>query len=175
MAKANSLEETERLLLSIDDLLDEEIGAGKTSKDSTVKTDDNLIANLPSSNEISKEFDQLLIASIDEALASLGEAVKNSIYLHLQNDFRIKREEIPLKIGEFSDILHKIFGLGAGRLEVKCMKNLNEKVNVRINMPEYQWPISKWIVNDITFQEYVTNARKSFETQRLSDLRQLPK
>jgi|WetSurMetagenome_2_1015567.scaffolds.fasta_scaffold05252_5 hypothetical protein len=175
MAKANSLEETERLLLSLDDLLDEEINATKDSKDNANKVDDNIITNMPISDIIRKEFDQLLIAAIDDALASLGEAVKNSIYLHLQKDFNIKRNEIPLKISEFSDIIHKIFGLGASRLEVNCIKNLNEKINVRINIPEYKWPMSKWIINDFTFQEYVIKARESFETQRHSKIHQLPK
>jgi hypothetical protein len=109
-----------------------------------------------------EEFDRLLRESIDEALASLGEAVKNTVYLHLHNDFGIQKSEIPSKIFDFSDIIHKIFGLGATRLEIKFMKNLNSKVKIEINWPETPEPFSKWFVAEMSFTEYVTHMRKNF-------------
>jgi hypothetical protein len=170
MAKLSALDEEERLLISLEDVIKEEasilenVGLGpKGNADKSGKTSTNLLI---SKGEISEEFDKLLLEAVDEALSSLGEAVKNSIYSHLQNDFRIKRDEIPDRICEFSDILHKIFGLGAGRLEVKCMKNICEKVKVKIAWPEYEWPMSKWVLTDITFQEYVGNAKESYLTER---------
>jgi hypothetical protein len=170
MAKLSSLDEEERLLLSLEDVIQEEASilekVGLGSKDKASKASQTSTNSLNLTEEISKEFDKLLLESIDEALASLGEAVKNSIYSHLQNDFNIKRDEIPDKICEFSDILHKIFGMGAGRLEVKCMKNICDKVKVSIAWPEYDWPMSKWIVADLTFHEYVENAKKNYLTDR---------
>jgi hypothetical protein len=169
MAKLSSLDEEERLLLSLEDVIQEEASIIDRVGSSSKSNNDNAeTLNKPqiSADRISEEFDKLLLEAIDEALSSLGEAVKNSIYSHLQNDFRIKRDEIPDRICEFSDILHKIFGLGAGRLEVKCMKNICEKVKVSMAWPEYEWPMSKWIVTDITFQEYVGNAKKSYLSER---------
>ena len=170
MAKLSSIDEEERLLLSLEDMIKEENDildhVNLAPKDSTEKADKTAPNSHISTEAISEEFDKLLLEAIDEALASLGEAVKNSIYSHLQNDFKIKRDEIPNRICEFSDILHKIFGLGAGRLEVKCMKNICEKVKVKIAWPEYEWPMSKWILTDITFQEYVGTAKKSYLTER---------
>jgi hypothetical protein len=170
MAKLSSLDEEERLLLSLEDVIKEEASildhVGLGTKDKANKAGQPSTNSLISTEEISEEFDKLLLEAIDEALSSLGEAVKNSIYSHLQNDFKIKHDDIPDRICEFSDILHKIFGLGAGRLEVKCMKNICEKVKVSIAWPEYEWPMSKWILTDITFQEYVGNAKKSYLAER---------
>ena len=109
-----------------------------------------------------EEFDNLLSESIDDALTSLGESVKKTIYLHLQKDFGINKNEIPSKIFDFSDIIHKIFGLGATPLEIKFMMNLNSKVKAEINWPEIPEPFSRWFVADMTFTEYVTNMRKSY-------------
>jgi hypothetical protein len=111
---------------------------------------------------VQEKFDQLLTEAIDEALSSLGEPVKNAVYQHLQNDFCIEKDKIPVQIDEFSTIIHKIFGLGASRLEIKFMKNLNSKIEIDIEMPEYEWPLSKWVIADLSFAEYVHNARKNY-------------
>lgn len=116
----------------------------------------------------SEEFDRLLLESIDEALASLGETVKKSIYQHLQNDFGIKKNEIPTEIFDFSDIMHKIFGLGATPLEIKFMMNLNSKIKIEVNWPETTGPCSRWFVTDMSFTEYVTNMRKNYTDAKKS-------
>lgn len=173
MAKVDSIDQTERLLLSLDDITDDETSVldqdGLAQKDSADKVG-NVATDLPiAKDQIAEEFDKLLLDAIDDALLSLGMPVKNSIYSHLQNDFCIKREQIPDKIYEFSDILHKIFGLGAGRLEIKCMKNISDKVKVSMAWPEYEWPMSKWVVTDMTFPEYVGNAKRSYIDKRKSN------
>jgi hypothetical protein len=116
-------------------------------------------------SSVEQKFDKFLMEAIDEALCSLGEPVKNAVYLHLQNDFGIEKEDIPGKVEEFSNIIHKIFGLGASRLEIKFMKNLNSKIEVDVKMPEHEWPLSKWIVADLSFEVYIFNVRKSYINQ----------
>ena len=108
------------------------------------------------------KFDRFLIESIDEALSSLGVPVKNTVYFQLENSFNIPKNEIPKQIDKFSDIIHKIFGFGASRLEVMIIKNLCSKIKVSIEFAEYEWPLSKWIINDISFSEYVFSARKNY-------------
>ena len=103
--------------------------------------------------------------AIDEALTSLGEPVKNTVYYHLENDFNIPKNEIPQKLGLFSHIIHKIFGIGASRLEIKFMKNLNSKVKTNMQLSEYEWPLSKWIVMEMSFTDYVDHIRKDYENQ----------
>ena len=58
----------------------------------------------------SREFDKLLLSAIDEALTSLGESVKQSIYFHIENKFCVARNEIPENLVEFQGGLEKIFG-----------------------------------------------------------------
>ena len=103
-----------------------------------------------------------MIEAIDEALSSLGEPVKNTLYLQLENNFNMPKNKIPNQIDEFADIIHRIFGLGASRLEIKFMKNLHSKIKVKIELAEYEWTLSKWIIEDISFKKYVHIARKNY-------------
>jgi hypothetical protein len=57
-------------------------------------------------------------------------------------------------------MLHKIFGLGASRLEIKFMEKLFSKIKVKIECPKDNW--SKWIENDVSFTAYVEELRQSF-------------
>lgn len=129
------------------------------------KADDRIIIRaLPFEKDAyEEEFDDILLEAIDETLSSLGEPVKNAVYFHLQNNFSINKNEIPKKISEVSDIIHKMFGSGAGRLEIKFMKTLYSKINVSVQWPEYEAPLSTWVIADMTFIEYVNNMRQNYE------------
>jgi hypothetical protein len=131
----------------------------------TEKVDDGVtIGVLPvEKGEYETEFDEILLETIDETLSSLGGPVKNAVYFHLQTNFCINKDEIPKKIYEFSNIIHKIFGSGAGRLEIKFMNTLHSKINVNLKWPEYEAPLSKWLVVDMTFMEYVNSMRATYE------------
>ena len=118
---------------------------------------------LPKRSKPKLDFNEILLTSIDEALSSLGENVATSMYFHLEKTFNIKRLEIPQRLEDFSDALEKIFGIGTRTLELLCMKKLHEKVGVTFKWPEYEWPLSKWIVPELTFQEYVTLMRKNYD------------
>ena len=138
--------------------------------------DNNIIAGTDTSvpkgilsdktSNLKEKFNELLIEAIDEALTSLGEPVKNTFYYRLENDLNIPKNEIPQKLGEFAHIIHKIFGIGASRLEIMFMKNLNSKLNANVQMPEYDWPVSKWIVMEMSFVDYVNNLRKDYELKQ---------
>jgi hypothetical protein len=109
-----------------------------------------------------EQFNLYLIEAIDETLTSLGEPVKNTLYSNLESNFGISKKDIPWKISDFSSILHKLFGLGASRLEVKFMKNLNNKIQADIKWIEYEWPLSKWAIMDLSFEEYIFKIREDF-------------
>ncbi len=109
------------------------------------------------------DFNEILLAAIDEALSSLGENATAAIYFHLEKTFNIKRLEIPQKISDFSDTLERIFGLGARTLEILCMEKLYSKVNVMYKWPEHEWPLCKWLVPEMTFQEHVRLMRQNYE------------
>ena len=110
-----------------------------------------------------KSFQQILLEAIDEALASLGENVKTSIYFHLEDSFNVKRQDIPQKTDDFSDALERIFGLGAKHLELLFIKSLHAKIGVTCKWPAPEWPLCKWVVPEKTFQECVHLIQQSFE------------
>ena len=110
-----------------------------------------------------KTFDQLLSDAIDEGLSSLGENVQISIYFHLENLFKIRKQDIPSKLSDFSNALEQIFSLGARHLEILFMKNLHARVEVTCKWPAIEHPLSKWIVPEMTFQEYVRFMQQNFE------------
>ena len=111
-----------------------------------------------------EQFNDFLVQAIDEVLTSLGEPVKNTFYQHLEVDFNIPKNEIPKNIAEFCNIIHKIFGLGACRLERKFMQNLNSKVQANVEWPECERSLSQWIVMETSFEESVSEIRQNYET-----------
>jgi len=119
-------------------------------------------ASLLDKTSAKRKFDQLLIEAIDETLASLGVPVKNMLYFQLENCFNMPKEEIPNHIDEFTGIMHKIFGLGASRLEVKFLKNLKLKIDFGTEINGCELTLSDWIINDESFKEYVNCMRKSY-------------
>lgn len=100
-----------------------------------------------------KAFERLLLEAVDESLTSLGDSAKQAIYFHLENKFKIERNEIPERIEDFGEGLQKIFGVGAQFLEILIMKKLYE----RIGQP-LEWNKNK----ELIFTEYVATARRSF-------------
>ena len=108
--------------------------------------------------KIGEEFTSILLEAIDEALSTLGENVKTSIYFHLEAKFSIRKQEIPTKINDFSSALERIFGNASKKLEILIMKCLNEKVHCN-----YKWVGPRWLVADLTFEKYIELVRHSFE------------
>jgi hypothetical protein len=98
------------------------------------------------------EFDKLLVNAIDDALNSLGESVKQSIYFHIENKFKVPRDKIPENLAEFQGGLEKIFGAGAQFIEILIMKNLHSKVGLPLKMESKQ----------LEFVDYVGAAKESF-------------
>jgi hypothetical protein len=98
------------------------------------------------------EFDKLLVNVIDEALSSLGESVKQSIYFHIENKFHVARNDIPENLEEFQGGLEKIFGTGARFIEILIMKNLHKKIGLPLKMKSEQFE----------FVEYIGVAKKGF-------------
>jgi len=104
-----------------------------------------------------KVFERLMLESVDNALASLGDSAKEAIYFHLEDKFSIEKNEIPQRVEDFAEGLEKIFGIGAQFLEILIMKNLYERVGQPL-----EWNKSK----ELIFAEYVAAARRSFLKER---------
>ena len=74
------------------------------------------------------EFNLVMLEAVDEALSFLGESAKRAIYYHLEEKFKIRREEIPIKIDDFAKAIEEIFGMGAKIIEMQIMKSLYKRV-----------------------------------------------
>ena len=92
-------------------------------------------------------FEELLLEAIDEGLSALAESAKAAIYFHLEKTFKIKRQEIPCRIEEFSDAIERMFGTGAKLVEIRIMKSLFTKVGCTFK--SYQSPAN------LDFTEYI--------------------
>ena len=73
-------------------------------------------------------FNLIMLEAVDEALSFLGESAKRAFYYHLEEKFKIRREEIPIKIDDFTEAIEEIFGMGAKIIEMQIMKVLYKKV-----------------------------------------------
>ena len=105
-----------------------------------------------------KTFDNVLLGAVDEALASLGDSAKQAIYFHLEDKFKIARNEIPYRLEDFADGLEKIFGLGARFIEILVMKQLHEGIGRPL-----EWDESK----ELVFVEYVAAVKRSFAKRKV--------
>ena len=81
------------------------------------------------------EFEKLLVEAIEESLSSLGDSPKQSILFHLENTFKIKKQEIPDNTASFDVALKKLFGPGADFLEAVIAKKLCEKADLVFKAP----------------------------------------
>jgi hypothetical protein len=113
-------------------------------------------------DRISKQrrFDEYLVEAIDEVLTLMGTAVKNTIFLRLENDFNIPKNEIPNHLKEFTHYLHQTFGVGAARLEIEFMRHLHSKTKVNVQVNKNKWTVPN--TGELTFEDYVCNARNSY-------------
>jgi hypothetical protein len=99
------------------------------------------------------DFRKLLLQAVDEGLASLGDSSKEAIYFHLDKDFKVKKEQIPSRLDDFTAAIESIFGMGANFLEILIMKQLYEKVGGNMHIDESA---------KLAFTEYVAAARRAF-------------
>jgi len=99
------------------------------------------------------DFDRLLLGSIDEALLSLGESARQSIYFHIEKNYCVNREAIPHYLEQFQTALEKIFGVGARFIEILIMRNLYSKVGLHLSLDKNE---------QLEFVRYVEAARKGF-------------
>jgi hypothetical protein len=81
---------------------------------------------LPSNN-----FSKLVLAAVDESLSSLGDSSKEAIFFHLEASFKLKRENIPTDLTQFSRALEGILGPGASYLEQLIARRLHEKLGLK--------------------------------------------
>lgn len=114
-------------------------------------------------NSTLRKFDDLLIETVDSVLSSLGEPVKNQLYIHLKNDFSIEKNGIPGRIGEFSKMLHLVFGSAAFLIDIRFMNELHIKCSQLGYLIEDDLEFDEM---DFSFPSYVVKMRERYEMLR---------
>jgi hypothetical protein len=100
-------------------------------------------------------FEAIIIETVDKIFSSFGPSCKQAIYFQLENTYKIKKQEIPLKIEDFADAIEQIFGIGAKFIEMKIIEVLHENAQDFMYFPKKE---------DLVFTEYVASLRRFFVT-----------
>jgi hypothetical protein len=98
------------------------------------------------------KFDKLLQSAVDDALATLGESVKQAIYFHIEKQFNVPKNNVSEALEDFQLGLEKIFGAGARFIEILIMKNLHSKVGLPLEIGG----------DELEFVKYVNAAEESY-------------
>ena len=102
------------------------------------------------------EYGEVFACAVEQALSLLGQAPKEIIYVMLESDYGISKNDIPIRFAEFSDVLSKVLGPGAELI----LKSIIERfyVKLEIEVPE-----------EIDLAEAVANVRRLLTNQVRSD------
>lgn len=96
------------------------------------------------------KFNAVIIEAVEESFSSFNNLVKEAAYLHLEKAFKIKKQEIPCKIGAFADAIEQMFGVGAKLIEIRMIEALHKRFREFAFFPKK---------GDIDFTEYVASLR----------------
>jgi hypothetical protein len=101
-------------------------------------------------------FETAILDAVDEGFAPFGHSGKQALYIHLENTFKIKKQEIPYKIEEFADAIEQIFGAGAKLIEIRILEVLHERIQDFVHFPKK---------GELAFAEYVDDLRSFLRPQ----------
>jgi hypothetical protein len=108
-------------------------------------------------NPPTNSFETITIEAIEDSLSSFKHFNKQVFYSHLENTYKIKKEEIPSKIEEFTDAMEQIFGAGAKLIEIRIIQALHERNHDFVFFPQKK---------DLGLGEYLASLHV-FLTQRI--------
>jgi len=88
-------------------------------------------------SDTKEEFNKLLLQTIDENLKQIfRETATHIIYQFLENNYSLKREEIPEKLETFMEGLHNFFRSGAYMIEQSILEELHVKLGLKYKSRE---------------------------------------
>lgn len=97
-----------------------------------------------------EKFNSAITETIDESFSSFSNLDKEAAYRHLEKDFKIKKEEIPLKIEGFADAIEQMFGIASKLVEIRMIEAFHKR------FPEFVFLPKK---GDVDFKEYMVALR----------------
>jgi signal peptidase I len=126
-------------------------------------TSENSVAICPRCNDVKalnttiflneKRLNEVIVESVDETFSVLGNNGKEALYHRLENDYYIKKPEIPQKLGDLSVATEKIFGVGANKLDVILVKTFKKNLFFVCSVNSESKP----------FQEFVKEVKENID------------
>ena len=107
-----------------------------------------------------KDYERLLLDSIDEALSSMEENLKKVTYAQLES-LGLPKYEIPRNIGAFTRVIETVFGAGADDIKILILKRLYEKNG---------WPFRRIEFDELTFSEQLERACGRLYSEIISNI-----
>ena len=80
------------------------------------------------SEPIKTNFEAAVTESIEEVLSTLGENVKEAMYSFLENNYGMRKDQIPSMIDDFTAAVESLFGDAAKLVELKIIEKVQGKV-----------------------------------------------
>jgi len=97
-----------------------------------------------------EKFNIAIFETVDESFSSIKNMDKEVIYHQLENSFKIKKKEIPLKIESFADAVEQMFGVAAKLVEIRIIEALHKRFPEFIFLPKE---------SNFDFKEYAVSLR----------------
>jgi signal peptidase I len=126
-------------------------------------TGENSVAICPKCNDVKalnttlflneQRLNDVLVESVDEAFSVLGYNAKEALYHKLENEYSIKKPEIPKKLEDLSLATEKIFGVGANKLDVILVKTFKKNLFFVCDVKTESKP----------FQEFVKEVKENID------------
>ena len=118
------------------------------------------------SADTKEEFKKLLLQTIDENLKQIfQETATHIIYQFLENNYSLKREEIPEKLETFMEGLHEFFRSGAYMIEQSILKELHVNFGLKYKSRE-GYRFTDYIDDLENVYHAIKNPQKSKRLQR---------
>lgn len=103
-----------------------------------------------------EEFHGLLLESLDEAIrAVLGDIPRQTLFSSLEENFDIKREDIPHRMEDFQKAFSALFGKAAPVMTRVIARNLCDMLHI----PYYER-------KDLDLKMYVEDCRRRYEQEK---------
>jgi len=128
----------------------------KMTKTTTTNTTCTIQLHKKKHNQKQKNYENTLIEAIDAAFAQLGPNITKTIYFRMEKTFKIKKQELPHKIQEFTEAIEQIFGAGAKLIEIRIIKELHKRIPIFMHLPKKR---------KLDFIEYVTDLQAFLRVQ----------
>lgn len=94
----------------------------------------------------------LILEAIDESFATFVNSKNFNIFLYLEEEYGLNKQNIPNNINKFVNIVENLFGSGAQLIEIKIIELINEKIcDFTYNPPNDELIFEQYLVELLSF------------------------